>query len=483
MGNGPDPAFVLRIIPIVYNSTSALAFRTPPGFGAGYNFRILPLGIDAFSSAYGTDRYNYVQVPVVTRISGCTDTGNATANCPTTGGVTIVMDVLFLGSGTITVRIGANDCVAPHRVGNSSVACTLPPGAGQPANLVLLQGIRYSEPNPRPAAPGVYLAYATPEIFTLGGSGSCQPDPSSAGSVKECNRLGGDTLVVMGRNFGEAPATVVVAGKLCLNVTHDPITPHFSLNCTLPPGSYANQPVILVQLNVSPVNILFPRTPSLVSQHPLVITQTQRGSLCQSHASPGPIQIRMATAHAPAAPEAASLMPQHSISPATRAMRARTPRPPALLCAICACPAHSPMGLCGTAAPPALPGRRPKVPAAASVPRVAAVTTIPRSGSKAACRAREGALRTSRDRRSALLAREATTLTAPRPLCVGPVRTVRSPTVRASHHALLAARGSMGIQVGSSRATTARLAAAQITPLARGIARRAARIIMRHSRA
>jgi hypothetical protein len=67
---------------ITTNGT-VLRCTTSPGVGKGFVFQVR--ASNAWS-AEGTDVYNYVTAPAVERVSGCTDVGNVTTNCPTVGG-------------------------------------------------------------------------------------------------------------------------------------------------------------------------------------------------------------------------------------------------------------------------------------------------------------------------------------------------------------------------------------------------------------
>ena len=87
----------------------ALLCRTEPGVPTGaYHFTVEVAG--QLSDA-GIDQMYSLLTPEITSVSGCTDNGNGTENCPTTGMVTITISGTHFGEG----MVGPISTVSPYR--------------------------------------------------------------------------------------------------------------------------------------------------------------------------------------------------------------------------------------------------------------------------------------------------------------------------------------------------------------------------------
>ena len=216
------------------NDTTILC-KTAPGEGRNYHFVVSALG--ALSSP-GTDVYNYPTAPVVTRVSGCSDSGIYTFNCPTTGGIVItVIGSNFPASSTsTTVKIGVSTCViTAFSTDETYLKCMLPAGVGALQGVTVTVGALFSLEKQ-------LLSYAQPYINMITGC------PLAVGnSSTNCAREGNTTITITGTNFGASGSLVLVGGIACNNVIHDSLTPNLLVTCAIPPGTGTNVIVLLLQ--------------------------------------------------------------------------------------------------------------------------------------------------------------------------------------------------------------------------------------------
>lgn len=73
---------------VSYLGQSAVQCTTSPGKGRGFRFEVWA---GNQRSSEGAVIYNYVTSPEITRVAGCTNSGNATINCATQGGTIITV--------------------------------------------------------------------------------------------------------------------------------------------------------------------------------------------------------------------------------------------------------------------------------------------------------------------------------------------------------------------------------------------------------
>ena len=155
---------------------------------------------------------------------------------PTIGGysITILNDISMTNP---SVKIGDNLCII-ESFGGTEIDCTVPAGAGN-ENIVVTQDLETSNPFP--------FSYDPPSVTNI--------------TPTELNRIGGDTVVINGDNFGASSAKVFIDGKECSSLTHDAINPHNSIYCTSPPGNKANSNVLVLQNNgksvFSPITVSY----------------------------------------------------------------------------------------------------------------------------------------------------------------------------------------------------------------------------------
>ena len=136
----------------------------------------------------------------------------------------------------------------------SYFVCILPPGSGAqvPVAAVIPLGTGLSDTIS--SIPKMLLGYAHPYVTRVEHV-DCLPSNTS-GSISFCPRGGGGTLTVTGNNFGSTGAVLLIDGELCTDVTHDELSPHDRLTCTLPPGTAALAAIVFIQAggSVAPIS-------------------------------------------------------------------------------------------------------------------------------------------------------------------------------------------------------------------------------------
>ena len=217
--------------------------QTQSGSGTGYHFELY--AVNEFS-AIGSDVYNYVQSPIISAVTGCTNSHatNSTYNCPTLGGSTItILGVYFTSASSVTV----NGLVCSNVYYNSStlLTCILPAQAGSNLSVIVTTGLSFSQP-------AALISYAAASITAISG---CTTYQFSA--TIDCNRTGGDLVTLVGSNFGPASPTVLVDGNECTSVTMN--STESGLTCFTPAGTQQQRTVILIQsggsLSIAPSSV------------------------------------------------------------------------------------------------------------------------------------------------------------------------------------------------------------------------------------
>src|SRR5207244_3946306 len=122
-------------------------------------------------SPQGFDVYNYVQPPVVTRVSSadCFDVGSGTTNCSTTGGQLVSVTGQFFGTNPnvfFSVSIGGNLCTDVQNQQDTSFTCRAPQGTGVNLAVVVTAGSKFSQP-------ALLFSYGAASIDAVSG---CVPD-------------------------------------------------------------------------------------------------------------------------------------------------------------------------------------------------------------------------------------------------------------------------------------------------------------------
>ena len=66
----------------------------------------------------------------ITRVSGCTDSGNTTSGCATPGGTQITIYGTQFAQSGLSIRVGNGVCTNDLFISSTQLKCTLPSGAG-----------------------------------------------------------------------------------------------------------------------------------------------------------------------------------------------------------------------------------------------------------------------------------------------------------------------------------------------------------------
>lgn len=188
--------------------------------------------------AYGTDMYSYPQMPTIESVYGCPQddlVARNTHNCPTDSG-----DVRLTIAGTgflepLSALVSGRQCTDINRISNMLFDCKLPVGTGSSLSLIVKAGSQRFESRSR-------ISYALPTITLIRG---CERVSDTA--IRECNRQGGDRIMLIGDNFGQTGATISIGGLTCTNPIHSTSNPHREITCTTPGDASVDRPVTLLQ--------------------------------------------------------------------------------------------------------------------------------------------------------------------------------------------------------------------------------------------
>ena len=189
-------------------------------------------------SVYSTDKYSYPQVPTVESVYGCPVDNIAlgsTASCPTDGGN---VRLTIMGTGflePLSVMVSGRQCTSIEKDTNEMLTCKLPSGSGSSLALIVKAGSQRTESRDR-------VTYAIPVITEIRGCEQISPSV-----INECNRLGGNRIMLRGTNFGGSGATISIGGLTCTNVTHTASDPHSEITCTTPADASVDRAVTLLQ--------------------------------------------------------------------------------------------------------------------------------------------------------------------------------------------------------------------------------------------
>lgn len=191
--------------------------------------------------------YQYPDAPTITNITtpggecSLADNYVGVKDCPTAGGFTINVE----GTGFCNFRDSpcqleisvVLECANAVYISEVLMSCTLPAGVGtaQPV-VVSMEGLRSNTL--------AAVSYKRPSIDSLLG---CTPDGID---TKDCPRAGAQRITLLGNDFGQSRALILVGTQECTLPTHgavDPALLHSSVSCVLPAGVGIQQPVVVVQ--------------------------------------------------------------------------------------------------------------------------------------------------------------------------------------------------------------------------------------------
>jgi hypothetical protein len=229
-----------RCTSVAYTNAAleGLICEVPAGVGNDLVFTVIANGYEAVAT---TDSYSYPVAPSVTRVEGCPSTaGNATFECPTDGG-SILLTVY--GSdfppANLEILLGSFVCPVVGTPSPDQAICELPVGIG--ANLAVVASNLNDPAVELISQPKNLVSYMPPSVSDISG---CAQDIGS--TTVDCDRFGGDNITIVGDNFGQANALVYLCNVLCEPLTHDSVSPHTQLVCTIPPGTQLDAQVIVV---------------------------------------------------------------------------------------------------------------------------------------------------------------------------------------------------------------------------------------------
>jgi hypothetical protein len=188
--------------------------------------------------AYSTDTYSYPLTPIIEGVAGCpvdNTVSNSTDLCPTDGGN---VRLTVAGAGflePLTAIVSGRQCGDIRRDSIYKFSCRLPPGTGSNLSFIVKAGSQRAESRNR-------VSYALPTIASIEGCEQTTPT-----SIRECSRLGGNTIRLHGDNFGVSGASVSIGGLSCTNVRHSPDNPHRILTCQTPADASVDRAVTVLQ--------------------------------------------------------------------------------------------------------------------------------------------------------------------------------------------------------------------------------------------
>jgi hypothetical protein len=241
--NSSSKAFSCSSISISNSSSnlnrSTIRCKTQVGRGTGYVFQVKAYNSLSAESVF---TLSYPQVPVVTSIQGCTNSGNSTVNCSTAGQITLqVWGSNFCnfssGNCTFDVSTGLNSCGNLKYYNASFFTCVLVASNGYNISMIITS--TFSGGTVLTSEAVYYLSYAAPVISSVSGC--------NVGTQNYCSRSSYTQITISGTNFGASGATVLVNGRQCVNLTHDSTSPHQTVTCMTPPQDGLNLAVLLIQ--------------------------------------------------------------------------------------------------------------------------------------------------------------------------------------------------------------------------------------------
>lgn len=234
----PSQPKSLQCTGVTVPAEGVVSCTTRPGTGTGYVFELREF-VDNYISAEGTDIYNYVTPPLVTRVSGaptCSDVGNTTMSCPTTGGFTITVFGAFFDPVGISCQIGTYSCASISSVVDSSFKCVVPAGTGTNLPVTVTVGTTFSQPF-------AGLSFSAATITRVTG---CTATADGI-NTQNCPRAGDTSITITGNNFGPPSALVLIGGSVCSSLAHAANSVHSVVTCRTPAGNKQDRKIIFIQ--------------------------------------------------------------------------------------------------------------------------------------------------------------------------------------------------------------------------------------------
>ena len=195
-----DAANALELERVGSVSSTSVLCRTATGEPAGsYSIQVM---VSGQASNPSLDQLEFIQVPVLTNLTGCPELREGgTFGCATRGGDQLTLS----GSGfsvQMMVTLNGKACTNVTTVNDSYATCTVPAGTGATVSVLLHNEDLVS-------VPYLKLGYAAPHITVLYHD-ACTSDPETSLKLKACLREGGGTLTITGQDFGIEGAVAIV---------------------------------------------------------------------------------------------------------------------------------------------------------------------------------------------------------------------------------------------------------------------------------
>jgi len=214
---------------------TGLSCQISPGIGDNLVFTIDINGVQTT----GTDTYSYPPSPVITSISGCPQSSStSTWDCPTAGGTLLTITGTGYPQTNLEIYIDNKRCTTIGTPSSTSAVCRLPANVG--ADLLVTAKNTNNPESILESQPVYLVSYIPPAVASVSGC------TDSGSSTIDCNRNGGTSLTIFGSNFGLSGALAYLCNTLCEPLTHDSLTPHEKLVCTMPPGVALNGEVMVI---------------------------------------------------------------------------------------------------------------------------------------------------------------------------------------------------------------------------------------------
>lgn len=254
---------------VASSSSEEILVDVPAGVGAGtielevagwpISYLARELGLDG-SWTISVEAQVSVQYapPTLHDVSGCTDVGSSTTECPPGGGTVLTLDGSQLGSAAeeIQVTVGGQSCgsvtvLTPH----SQISCVLPARGEQSFDLPVHVTVGGQSSSSGPAT-GPVVSYEGPSV--LGGTLSVDGIPP-AGDAHVPDTAGGNEVVLHARALGTVlPEDVSVHFEQGTYQVPCAVTALTSLSgadvrleCTLAPGVGANLAPVVTALGIA----------------------------------------------------------------------------------------------------------------------------------------------------------------------------------------------------------------------------------------
>jgi hypothetical protein len=179
-----------------------------------------------------TNLYIHIVIPIIHKVSGCTDILNYTQDCNTIGGNTIHIygENFFNYYNNPIISYDNiyqynNTIISPYHIKS-----ILPEGYGHNISIKTIFEIESEDKH--------LLSYSKPFISYLSG---CTPHHLSATNCPNHNSF---LVHIIGNNFGRDSSTILIGSNMCNNITHHS---HSNISCVLDGSRGINNVVYVIQ--------------------------------------------------------------------------------------------------------------------------------------------------------------------------------------------------------------------------------------------